>query len=277
MNRNSPNRRSPFAKKSLGQNFLADETYVRKIVSAAALGKSDTVIEIGPGRGALTKQLIERAGRVIAIELDPDLARLLANEFGKHNNFDIIEADILNLDISDLAGSRKLKIVANLPYYISTAVLQHLIEQRLSISDMVLMFQREVVNRIVAQPGNSDRGYLTVLVEAFLNVEKLFDVPPTAFRPAPKVWSSVVRIAPRGDDRSIAERGSEFERLVSAGFRQKRKTILNNLKAASAELKIEDPTGVIALAGIDPTRRAESLTLEEWKRLLINYTASSDV
>src|SRR5262249_49346111 len=150
------------------------------------------------------------------------------------------------------------------PYYISTAILQHLIESRCNFSQMVLMFQREVVERITAKPGSTDRGYLTVLVEAFLSVERLFDVPPTAFRPKPKVWSSVIRLIPKGDDPAIAGKENDFKALVSAGFRQKRKTILNNFKAAdSAITRGKDASEVLFRCGIGPSRRAETLTIDE--------------
>ena len=172
-----------------------------------------------------------------------------------------------------IAGDRKIKLIANLPYYISTAVLQHLIEQRQAFSDMVLMFQREVVERIVAQPGNSERGYLTVLVEAFLDVEYLFDLPGSAFKPAPKVRSSVVRMFPKGNYPELIGKESQFEKFVGVSFRQKRKTIANNLKAALSELGISDANDLLNKSNIDPKRRAETLTIEEWIILFTNYGA----
>jgi 16S rRNA (adenine1518-N6/adenine1519-N6)-dimethyltransferase len=260
-----------FAKKSFGQNFLTDLGYVSRIVEAAKLTADDVVIEVGPGRGALTELLLEKAGRVIAVELDKDLIPGLEKRFGGDDNFEIISGDILKIDLTrfNTTGS-KVKIVANLPYNISTAALQRFIAERKAISTMVLMFQREVVERITAQPGNSERGYLTVLVEAFLNVETLFDVPPTAFRPRPKVWSSVVRATPKGTDANLDDREQDFARLVSVGFRQKRKTILNNFRSAS---EIENPENVLQQADIDPFRRAETLTLDEWKRIFDIYAA----
>jgi 16S rRNA (adenine1518-N6/adenine1519-N6)-dimethyltransferase len=269
--RNTSDRSKPHAKKALGQNFLVASNYIKKIVDAARLLKNETVIEIGPGRGALTRALIERAGRVVAVEFDEDLVPVLRDQFREHRNFELIHADILKLDLSTLAEDQRLKLVANLPYNISTAVLQHLIENRQYFSDMVLMFQREVVDRIVAEPGNSERGYLTVMVEAYLKVEKLFDVPPSAFRPTPKVWSSVVRLKPKVTDPLFIDKELQFERLVSSLFRQKRKTILNNLKAASSELGISDPVDLLNKSEIDPARRAETLTAEEWARLFTFY------
>jgi len=274
VDRKVTNRVAPFAKRSLGQNFLVDSGYVQKIVGAARLTSDDTIIEIGPGRGALTAKLIETGARVIAIELDSELIPILEKQFREYDNFELIKADVLQTDLSIFATEgRKLKLVANLPYYISTAVLQHLIEHRQHFSDMVLMFQREVVDRIVAMPGNSDRGFLTVLVEAFLSVEKLFDVPPNAFRPAPKIWSSVVRLTPKDENRVLSGKEKQFEALISAAFRQKRKTILNNLKAGAGQLKISEPANLLTAADIEPTRRAETLTPEEWIRLFSYYAA----
>ena len=274
MDRKVTNRVAPFAKRSLGQNFLVDHGYIQKIVDAARLTSEHTVIEIGPGRGALTAKLIDTGAHVIAIELDSELIPILEKQFREYDNFELIKADVLQTDLSIFATEgQKLKLVANLPYYISTAVLQHLIEYRQHFSDMVLMFQREVVDRIIANPGNSDRGFLTVLVEAFVSVEKLFDVPPNAFRPAPKIWSSVVRLTPKDVNSVLTGKEKKFEALISAAFQQKRKTILNNLKAGAGQLTISEPTELLSEADIEPIRRAETLTPEEWIRLFSHYAA----
>jgi 16S rRNA (adenine1518-N6/adenine1519-N6)-dimethyltransferase len=265
-------KRIPFAKKSFGQNFLVDDTYIRKIVDAVGPSAADLVIEIGPGRGALTTRLLEKAGKVIALELDRDLHPFLTREFGAVENFQLIDGDALHFDFAALAAEHKTraKLVANLPYNISTAILQRLIDQRAAVSEMVLMFQREVVERITAPPGSGERGFLTVLVEAYLDAEHLFDVPPQAFRPAPKVYSSVARLMPREEGTIGIADPRLFRRLVSAGFAQKRKTILNNLKNA-VEL-VGDAAGLLESAGIEPRRRAETLTLDEWKSLYMELS-----
>lgn len=269
--------RKPFAKKSFGQNFLVDQDYINKIIAALNPQKDETIIEIGPGRGALTEKLVEKKGKVIAVELDKDLIPLLQEKFRQNENFQLIEADALKIDFKELTKlkdqSSKIKLVANLPYYISTAILQRLIEQRKVFSEMVLMFQREVVERITAEPGNKERGFLTVLAEAYLETEKLFDIPPAAFRPAPKIWSSVVRILPKNNDEIEDE--ILFRELVSAAFQQKRKTIFNNLKNAPKNLceKFErkgDIEFILNKSAINQIRRAETLTFEEWKSLLKN-------
>lgn len=265
----------PFAKKSFGQNFLVDKNYIDKIIDALDLQTGESVVEIGAGRGALTEKLVESGANVIAIELDRDLIPLLKEKFAENENFSLIERDALKLDFREVSNrqttkdkGQTTKLVANLPYYISTAILQKLIEQREVFSEMVLMFQREVVERITAEPGNKERGFLTVLVEAYLRAEKLFDVPPAAFRPAPKIWSAVVRLTAK--ETVEIENEKLFREIISAGFAQRRKTILNNLKNAPAVLKekIGDAEKLLDDCGIDSKRRAETLTSEEWKHIL---------
>jgi 16S rRNA (adenine1518-N6/adenine1519-N6)-dimethyltransferase len=260
-------RSKPFAKKSLGQNFLVDSAYIEKIIFALDIQPGEAVIEIGPGRGALTEQVIDKADHLIALELDRDLVPILVEKFSKYDNFTILEADALEFDFRTLISTNskpeirnpKLKLVANLPYYISTAILQRLIDQRKVFSSMVLMLQKEVIDRITAQPGNSERGFLTVLAEGFFKVEKLFDIPPAAFCPQPKVWSSVVRITPKSSE--ISNEGV-FRDLISSAFLQKRKTILNNLRN-----KYPNAVEILAAAGIDPKLRPEALSLSEWINL----------
>ncbi|MGH9948893.1 MAG: ribosomal RNA small subunit methyltransferase A [Pyrinomonadaceae bacterium] len=280
----------PLAKKSLGQNFLVDQDVIDRILNAVGPTETNLIIEIGPGAGALTKSLVDSDASVIALELDRELIPLLREKFESEPNFRLIEADALEVEfceivassnigtrlpapandadsaltyvrdsafeLPDAGGSDRAKLVANLPYYISTAILQRLAEQRECFSTLVLMFQREVVERITAEPGNSERGFLTVLVEAAFSVEKLFDVPPTAFRPVPKVWSSVVRLTPK--PKSFADE-PQFRELISTAFAQKRKTILNNMKHLR-------PNAAESLkkANIAANRRAETLSLDEW-------------
>jgi 16S rRNA (adenine1518-N6/adenine1519-N6)-dimethyltransferase len=268
-------KKTPFAKKSFGQNFLVDENYIEKIITALNPQKGETVIEIGAGRGALTERLLESGANVIAIELEREMIAVLKEKFAEFENFQLVEGDALKVDFEELLNrksqiaNRKSKLVANLPYYISTAILQKLIEQRAAFSEMILMFQREVVERITAEVGNKERGFLTVLTEAFLDAEKLVDVPPNAFRPAPKVWSAVVRLITKKEVNNLEQDEKLFRELISAGFAQKRKTILNNLKSAPPDLreKIGNAEDFLKKAGIAPNRRAESLGLEEWKQI----------
>lgn len=261
-------RKPIFAKKSFGQNFLVDQNYITKIIAALNPQTGETIIEIGSGRGALTGNLIESGANVIAIELERGMIAVLRQQFGDRENFHLLESDALKIDFrqvisnskSQIPNPKSAKLVANLPFNISTAILQKLIEQREHFSEMILMFQREVVERITAKVGSSERGFLTVLTEAYLTAEKLFDVPPNAFLPAPKVWSAVVRLTPKID--TGIENEKSFRQIVSAGFRQKRKTITNNLKG-----EFKDVGKILESGEIDAQRRAETLTLDEWKYL----------
>lgn len=268
------------AKKSFGQNFLVDRRVIDRILGAFGARLDETVIEIGPGQGALTSRLLEHAGRLFAIEFDRELIPLLEGKFGARENFKLVEADALAVDLCEMiAPAAEARILANLPYYISTAILQRLIEQRRCLTEMVLMLQREVVERIIAPPSSAERGYLSVLVQAYCETEPLFDVAPSAFRPAPKVWSTVVRLRVRSAlPVKVADEELQWS-LVSAGFAQRRKTIFNNLRHAPEELhaRIEAKGGaehLLAASGIEARRRAETLTLEEWGALSNALAAS---
>ena len=270
------------AKKSLGQNFLVDKNISRRIVEIVSPQKTDLIIEIGPGTGALTRLLIEKAGRVIALEIDPRLVDELRGSISS-SDLEIVEADALNLDWRRLItaataswaelnqegdSSPRVRVVANLPYYISTPILQKLVGQHDLIFDMTLMLQSEVVERIAAGPGGREYGYLSVLVQYYCEVKKLIDVPASAFRPTPKVQSSVIRLVAR--TRPPVEVSSEqsFFALVRAAFAQRRKTILNNLKAAETQMQFAAPIGeALAEAKIDSRARAERLSIADFARL----------
>jgi 16S rRNA (adenine1518-N6/adenine1519-N6)-dimethyltransferase len=254
------------AKKSLGQNFLVGTHYPKRIVAAVAPQPNETILEIGPGHGALTELLIATHANVIAIELDRHLIPELTAQFVDTPNFRLIEADALEVNFSELIQpATSARVVANLPYYISTAILQRLIAHRASITEMTLMLQREVVERIVAQPGGKEYGYLAALVQFFCEAKKLFDVPPGAFRPVPKVTSSIVRLRVRETPVALVRDEALFIELLKALFAQRRKTIWNNLRAAKDQFKKDEVQFRAALetAQIDPQRRAETLSLEE--------------
>ncbi|HLM24326.1 MAG TPA: 16S rRNA (adenine(1518)-N(6)/adenine(1519)-N(6))-dimethyltransferase RsmA [Pyrinomonadaceae bacterium] len=264
----------PYPSKRLGQHFLRDQRTIHRIVDAFAPKSEETIVEIGPGTGALTSILVERAGRVIAVEFDDKLAPLLNERFSALPNFKLVRADALTTDFcAEIRPARSARVVANLPYNISTAILQRLIAQRACLDEMVLMLQKEVVERVLAPAGTSDRGYISVLVEAYCETEKLFDVAPGAFRPPPKVWSSVMRLKVRPQiNAEMTDQGLLWE-VVSAGFAQKRKTILNNLRHASGRLQemLKRNGGasiVLCKANVELQRRAETLTLEEWGKIV---------
>ena len=261
-----------FPQKRFGQHFLKDKRTIQRIIDALAPQQDETIIEIGPGTGALTTHLVERAGNVVAVEFDNKLAPLLNEQFGTLPNFKLVMADALATDFcSAILPAPRARLVANLPYNISTAILQRLIEQRACLGEMVVMLQREVVERMMAPAGSSERGFLSVLIEAYCETEKLFDVAPGAFKPPPKVWSSVVRLRFRTKPLEVDE-GLLWE-VVSSGFSQKRKTILNNLRAATGRLadvlkRNGGASIVLCKAGVELQRRAETLTVEEWKRII---------
>jgi 16S rRNA (adenine1518-N6/adenine1519-N6)-dimethyltransferase len=265
-------------KRRFGQNFLIDKQVVDRIISAVNPETKDTIVEIGPGQGALTARLIEKAGNLIGIEFDRELVPDLRERFAGYANLRLIEADALTVDFCEIIQpAPTVRIVANLPYNVATAILQRLIEQRTCISEMTLMMQREVVDRITAEAGSTERGYLSVLVEAYCETEKLFDVPPRAFRPVPKVWSTVLRLCVREKVAADVQDEKVLWKLVSAGFAHPRKTILNNLRGAPEEIQTllrrrGGASIVLCKAGIPPLRRAETLTLEEWA-FLVNATA----
>lgn len=264
---------NPFPKRRFGQNFLVDKNIVNRIVDAVQPKTNETIIEIGPGRGALTLRLVESGARVVAIELDRDLVPQLNQQFAADANFSLIEADALTLDFCNaIQPASAARVVANLPYNIGTAILQRLIDQRVCINEMFLMLQREVADRITAPPDSPDRGYLSVLVEAYCMAEKLFDVPPPAFRPVPKVVSTVVRLRNREQIAADVRDESVLWQIVSAGFAHPRKTILNNLREAPESIqellrKRGGASIVLCDAGIPPLRRAETLAFEEWAML----------
>ena len=264
----------PYPSKRLGQHFLRDQRTIHRIIEALAPKPDETIVEIGPGTGALTSLLVERAGRVLAVEFDNKLAPLLRERFGSFGNFNLLMGDALTMDFcNEILPARSARLVANLPYNISTAILQRLISQRACFEEMVLMLQREVVERVLAPAGTSDRGYISVLVEAYCETEKLFDVGPGAFRPPPKVWSSVMRVKVRPQIHAEITDDGLFWEVVSAGFAQKRKTILNNLRRSSARLQevLKRNGGasiVLCKANVELQRRAETLTLEEWGKIV---------
>jgi len=255
----------PRAKKKFGQHFLNDRNIIRKIVAAAGVEKGDLVLEIGPGTGVLTAELLAAGAQVLAVEVDSDLIGPLEERF-KGSDFTVEKADALKVSYTELAAAygRRFKLVANLPYYISGPLLAKLLAERAAFSIMVLMFQKEVAVRIASGPGSRDYGNLSVLSQAFTEVKREFDVPARLFTPAPKVDSSVVSF--RVLERPRTDIGDEtfFRQVVRAAFATRRKTLLNSLGAL---LSRTDALSALDEAGIDPVRRGETLSLDEFARL----------
>lgn len=259
--------------KRFGQNFLNDQRIIQRIIEALEPRVDETIVEIGPGRGALTAPLLEQTGSLVAIEFDRGLIPILTEKFSAHENFKLVQSDALVTNICDaIRPATHTRLVANLPYNVATAILQRLIEQRHCLTEMVVMLQREVVERITAPPDSAERGYLSVFVQAYCETEKLFDVAPGSFRPAPKVWSSVIRLKLRPQLAATVKDEKLLWQIVSAGFAQRRKTMLNNLRNAPSPLQeiVKTHGGasiVLCQAEVDLQRRAETLTLEEWARI----------
>jgi 16S rRNA (adenine1518-N6/adenine1519-N6)-dimethyltransferase len=265
--------RRPQSKPKLGQHFLTSDDAAARIVDALGDVSQSTVLEIGPGRGILTSLLARRARRLIAVELDRVLAAQLRLKFGMARNVEVIEADILAIDLDSLFGPKPglgrpgielkpepAKVVGNLPYYITSDILLRLFEFSKYFDSIVIMVQKEVADRIAAEPGSSEYGLLSATAQLNARVENLFTLPPSAFSPPPKVYSSVLRltIAPRQEELGVA--GDGFIDFLRLSFAQKRKTLWNNLKEKYEEPELKQ---ALADANVKPTARAETLSLEE--------------
>jgi len=267
----SRNRRSK--KPKLGQHFLRDHAAAERIVDALGDISSSTVLEIGPGTGSLTDLLVRRARRVIAIEFDRVLAAQLRMQFATTPNLEVIEGDILSIDFDTLFGPKpgtsrpgleyvpeQVRVIGNLPYYITSDILLRLFEYYRHFSLMVLMLQREVADRIAARPGSSEYGLLSATAQLYTKVEKLFTLAPAAFNPPPKVHSTVLRliVSPQLDKLRVEQ--EPFISFLRLSFGQKRKTLWNNLKA---QYKPELLKSALEQSGVKPTLRAEALSLEK--------------
>ena len=248
------------ARKRFGQHFLHDRGVLDRIVSELAPQPDEALLEIGPGRGALTEKLLGRTRTLDAVEIDRDLAVLLRNRFGQFPGFQLHESDALEYDLAGLATQRgrRLRVIGNLPYNISTPLLFHVAAAHEHIDDLHVMLQKEVIDRIAAAPGSDSYGRLTVMLAPWFEAKHLFDVGPGAFTPAPRVWSAVARLTVRREPAFVVP--PAFARTVSAAFSQRRKTLRNGLRT------LLGAEGFVA-ANIDPSLRPETLTPAEFARL----------
>ena len=246
------------ARKRFGQNFLHDRHWIERIAKAVNATEGDDIVEIGPGQAALTRELIAGAGKVRAVEIDRDLAAWLKETFPE--SLSLIEADALTLDWTQVARNDNLRVVGNLPYNISSPLLFKLLEAADHVKDQHFMLQKEVVDRMVAQHGSKAYGRLSVMLQWRYRMQKLFDVPPGAFNPPPKVMSSVVRMIPKAKEEVPSVDFELFSSVVANAFSQRRKTIRN---ALSALLSSEE----ISACDVDPGARAEALPLDAFVRL----------
>ncbi|TRX00554.1 16S rRNA (adenine(1518)-N(6)/adenine(1519)-N(6))-dimethyltransferase RsmA [Candidatus Methylobacter oryzae] len=248
-------------RKRFGQNFLHDHNIIQNIISSIQAASGQHWVEIGPGQGALTEPLLKENVRLDVVELDRDLVVLLREKFKQYPDLQIHSADALRFDFSSLAGEgRKLRVIGNLPYNISTPLMFHLLDNAYCIEDMHFMLQKEVVDRICAVPGSKKYGRLSVMMQYYCSTELLFDVPPESFDPAPQVMSAIVRLIPHLQPPVMVDNVVKLNRVVTQAFSQRRKTLRNSLKKLIEE-------EAIAALGIDPTLRAESISLAEFARL----------
>ncbi|WP_046216571.1 16S rRNA (adenine(1518)-N(6)/adenine(1519)-N(6))-dimethyltransferase RsmA [Paenibacillus wulumuqiensis] len=257
-------------KKSLGQNFLIDANILNKIVEAAELTPERGALEIGPGIGALTERLAQQAKAVTAVEIDQRLIPILKDSLSGYSNVNVRHGDILKVDLQELfredfSGVDKVSVVANLPYYVTTPILMKLLQERLPLDNIVVMIQKEVAQRMAAQPGGKEYGSLSIAVQYYCEPELVCIVPKTVFIPQPNVESAVIRLKLREQPAVQVEDEQHFFDIVQSSFVQRRKTIANNLKTryftGGDREQLEQ---LLASAGIDPTRRGETLSLQEY-------------
>lgn len=253
------------ADKKLGQNFLIDESVVRRIVEAAELTPEDTVLEVGPGIGTLTQGLAESGASVVAVELDKRLLPVLDVTLEGYDNVRIVNGDILQVDIMEQVQKPDFKCCANLPYYITTPIIFAILEKRLPMERLVVMVQKEVAERMAAKPGSKDYGALSVAIQYFTEPEIAFIVPPSSFIPAPSVDSAVIVCKRRSTPPVEVCDENLFFRVVKAAFSLRRKMLSNSLK--NMGIKGEQVTKWLELAGVDGKRRAETLSLEDFAAL----------
>ena len=262
------------ANKSLGQNFLISQEVVNKIVESSNISKEDLVIEIGPGLGTLTKELLEKAGKVIAIELDDKMLQILNDRFALYDNFELINNDVLKVDLGKIIEKekkennlKKAKVVANLPYYITTPIIMKLLEEKLDLESITVMIQKEVADRLAEMPGGKNTGAITYTVYFYAETEKILEVPNNSFIPEPEVTSEVIKLNIRKNEAVKVNDKELLFKIIKSAFMQRRKTLLNGLTNAKIFKNKEEGIKVLKELGISENIRAEKLTLEQFAQL----------
>lgn len=252
--------------KSLGQNFLTDESVLNDIVESSDINKEDFVIEIGPGVGTLTKELLRRAKKVCAIELDSGLIPIIKEEIGEEENFELINRDALKVDFSEIIGEEKsVKLVANLPYYVTTPIISRILNEKYNFKSLTIMIQKEVAERINSKPNCKEYGALTILVQYYCDTSIVRNVKPSCFVPEPKVDSTIIKLEKLAEPRIKIKDEKIFFKVVRDSFNMRRKTLWNALK--TFKISSDDMQNIFEAAGIDSKRRGETLSIQEFGRL----------
>lgn len=264
--------------KGLGQNFLIDEQIIDRICDGAEIGPDDDILEIGPGIGVMTQAMAERARKVVAIEIDRSLIPVLAETLGEYDNVEVIQGDVMNVDLKALIAEkfegRKPKVVANLPYYITTPIIMMFLEEEIPVSDIIVMIQKEVAERISAKPSTKAYGALSVATQYYSDPRIIAKVPRTVFMPQPNVDSIVIRMTIRQTPPVVLDNPSLFFKVVKAAFGQRRKTLHNALNAGGFGQTKDQTAEFLVACEIEPSRRGETLTIEEFAKLANHIHAS---
>ena len=262
------------ANKNLGQNFLINEEVVKNIVGCSNIEKEVLVIEIGPGLGTLTKYLLEKAGKVICIELDTKMLQILEDRFSLYNNFELINNDVLKVDLKNIIKKEKeegkiknVKIVANLPYYITTPIIMKLLEEELELESITVMIQKEVADRLIATPGEKNTGAITYSVYYYADSEAIMEVPNSSFIPEPEVTSKVIKLNIRKEPAVKPKDKEKMFKIIKYAFMQKRKTLLNSLTNNGVFKNKTQGTEILNSLGIKENVRPEELTLEQFEKI----------
>lgn len=262
------------ANKSLGQNFLINQNVVDTIIKSAEISKDDLVIEIGPGLGTLTKFLLEKAGKVICIELDKKMISILEDRFALYNNFQVINQDVLKTDLQNMIKNEKtignfksVKIVANLPYYITTPIIMKLLEEELDLESITVMIQKEVADRLIAIPGSKDTGAITYSIYYYSEAKGILEVPKESFIPEPEVTSEVIQLKIRKNPIIEIKDKKVMFKIIKIAFMQRRKTLLNALTNAKIFMNKKEGMEILKDLELDENIRAENLTLQDFANL----------
>ena len=262
------------ANKSLGQNFLISEEVVKNIIESSNINKNDLVIEIGPGLGTLTKYLLEKAGKVVCIELDTKMLQILKDRFYLYNNLKIINENVLKVDLAQIIKEEKnnekinnVKVVANLPYYITTPIIMKLLEEKLDLETITVMVQKEVAERLIAIPGQKNTGAITYSVYFYSTVEKIMEVPNRSFIPEPEVTSEVIKLNIRKQPVVLPKNEEKMFKIIKSAFMQRRKTLLNSLTNTNIFNSKEEGINILKKVNIKENVRPEELTLEQFANI----------